>query len=226
MIFRENPFMVFIEDFEVEAENFLRKYHCEDAISNPQPIPIEEIATKMMSLDIIQTECLSLDGNVQGAIAFTQGIIDVFDVQTGDSIGFRISNPQILVDSGISNEGRIRNTIAHECFHWWKHRNYFTYKRTHENSSEFGIRCTRNIAQDESSAEKWNDIERMEWQARTIAPKILMPKHATAKKIEDLLIELVPSGKYPAQHELIRIIVEMIQNLLFLAHILFLSNVS
>ena len=208
MLTKDNPFRVFIEDFEVEAENFLRKYNCEDAISNPQPIPIEEIATKMMSLDIIQTECLSIDGNVQGAIAFTQGIIEVYDAKTGDSIGFPISSPSIFVDSGIENEGRIRNTIAHECFHWWRHRNYFTYRRSHENSVEFGIRCTPQTAQDVSSAAKWNDIERMEWQARTIAPKILMPKKATYKKIEELLIELVPSGRYTNQQELTSLIVE------------------
>ena len=55
MLIKNNPFMVFIDDFEVEAENFLKKYECEDAIENPQPIPIREIATRLMSLEIIDT---------------------------------------------------------------------------------------------------------------------------------------------------------------------------
>ena len=53
---------IFIEDFEAEAEQFLRKQKCEDAIENPQRVPIEKIAAQM-SLDIIDDECLSEDGS-------------------------------------------------------------------------------------------------------------------------------------------------------------------
>ena len=59
MLNRQNPFKVFVEDFEVEAEDFLKKYLCEEAIENPQSIPIRDIATRLMSLEIIDTECLS-----------------------------------------------------------------------------------------------------------------------------------------------------------------------
>ena len=31
----ENPFKVYIEDFEAEAESFLKKYKCEEAITTP-----------------------------------------------------------------------------------------------------------------------------------------------------------------------------------------------
>ena len=34
-----NPFMHYVDDFEKEAEEFLQKYGCSDAINNPQPIP-------------------------------------------------------------------------------------------------------------------------------------------------------------------------------------------
>jgi hypothetical protein len=37
---------------------------------------------------------------------------------------------------------------------------------------------------------QWTDVERMEWQARTIAPKILMPRMATKKKVDSLYREL------------------------------------
>lgn len=134
---RQNPFRVFVDDFEVEDEAFLRKYLCEDAIENPQPIPIRDIATRLMSLEIIDTECLSLDGSVQGAITFTKGIVDVYDWTTEDYIGYPVDGPALFIDSDIINEGRINNTIAHECYHWWRHRNYFNYKRTHENGVEF-----------------------------------------------------------------------------------------
>ena len=205
---RENPFKVFVNDFEVEAEAFLRKYHCEDAIENPRPIPIRDIATRLMSLEIVDTECLSLDGSVQGAITFTKGIVDVYDWTTEDYIGYPTSGPSMFIDSDIINEGRINNTIAHECYHWWRHRNYFNYKRTHENSVEFGIRCDSKMPRRNIGSGRWTDVERMEWQARTIAPKILMPRQATKKKVEQLYIEIVPPGGYVDKQAVIEVVID------------------
>lgn len=208
MLNRENPFKVYVGDFEVEAEAFLRKYQCEDAIENPQPIPIRDIATRLMSLAIIDSECLSLDGSVQGAITFTKGIVDVYDWTTEDYIGYPADGPSLFIDSDIINEGRINNTIAHECYHWWRHRNYFNYKRTHENSVEFGIRCDRRMPRRNVGSGQWTDVERMEWQARTIAPKILMPRHATKKKIDQLYIEIVPPGGYSGRKGVTEVVIE------------------
>ena len=58
MILRKNanPFLPYIDDFDREAEVFLKKYGCEDAIDTPQRIPIYEIATKLMSLEVVQSE--------------------------------------------------------------------------------------------------------------------------------------------------------------------------
>lgn len=207
MVNRENPFKVYVEDFEVEAEAFLKKYQCEDAIENPQPIPIKDIATRLMSLEIVDTECLSLDGSVQGAITFTKGIVDVYDWTTEDYIGYPTDGPSLFIDSDIINEGRINNTIAHECYHWWRHRNYFNFKRTHENSVEFGIRCDRKMPRGNVGSGEWTDVERMEWQARTIAPKILMPRRATKKKIDQLYIEIVPPGGYSDRQEVTEVVV-------------------
>lgn len=78
----KNPFMHYVQDLEKEAEDFLRKYKCADAIDTPRCIPIRDIVTRLMSLDIVDTEYLSYDGSVQGAIAFTNGIIDVYDWST------------------------------------------------------------------------------------------------------------------------------------------------
>ena len=54
----KNPFMPFVEDFEAEAESFLRKY-CKEVLNSPQATPIRDIAQKQMNLDIVDTESLS-----------------------------------------------------------------------------------------------------------------------------------------------------------------------
>ena len=208
MLTRKNPFMIFVEDFEVEAESFLKKYECEDAIDNPQPIPIFDIAQRLMSLDIVQSECLALDGSIQGAIAFTKGTLDVYDWETGEYIGYTTDGPAVFIDSAIWTEGRINNTLAHECYHWWRHRNYFNYRRTHENGPEFGIRCEKAARRHSSDHGEWSDVEKMEWQARTIAPKILMPRKATRRKIEELFSEMSAGSGYEDRFMVAEIVVE------------------
>ena len=212
MNIRKNPFLVYINDFETEAEDFLRKYKCESAITIPQPIPIAEIAIRYMSLGIINTECLSSDGSVQGAITFAKGIVNVYDWYSGEYVGFCVPGPTVFIDADIINEGRVRNTLAHECFHWYKHRNYFNYKRTHENGVEFGIRCDKKLLPREGEKSQWTDIEKMEWQARTIAPKILMPRIATQKKIKELLSEIALERGYRNKEEIANVVVERLAN--------------
>lgn len=168
-----NPFMPFVEDFEIEAEAFLQKY-CKEVLDSPQATPIREIAQKQMNLDIVDTESLSPDDSIQGAIAFTAGIIEVYDWSSEEYIGYEVTQPTVFLDSDIINPGRANNTLAHECYHWYKHRAYFRYQNTHNLGSEFAFRCLTAGQRDRS--EQWSDIEKMEWQARTIAPKILMPR--------------------------------------------------
>lgn len=190
-----NPFMHYVKDFEKEAEDFLRKYECADAIDTPKPIPIRDIATRLMSLDIVETEYLSYDGSVLGAIAFNRGIIDVYDWSSEQNIGYEVSHPTIFVDADISNRGRTNNTLAHECFHWWRHRNYFNYKRTHENGAEFAFRCNNRISRFGSLlGGQWSNEDKMEWQARTIAPKILMPRNAFKRKVDATYNKLFEGG--------------------------------
>ena len=185
---------IYIEDFEAEAEAFLHKYQCEDAIETPRRIPIRDIATRLMSLEIVQSECLSMDGSIQGVIAFTKGVVDVYDWTSGQQIGYQVDEPAVFIDSDITNEGRVNNTLAHECFHWARHRNYFNYKRTHEDSAEFGLRCDRNIGKKEALSAQWAEAARMEFQAKTIAPKILMPRKAVKKKLDELFDARIRAG--------------------------------
>ncbi len=169
----KNPFMPFVEDFEEEAERFLQKY-CKEVLDKPQATPIWDIAKKQMNLDIVTTEILSPDGSIQGAIAFSSGIIDIYDQSTAKFIGYEVTCPTVFLDSDILNLGRANNTLAHECYHWYKHRAYFRYQSTHSLNASFAVRCLTTGPRD--CNEHWSDVEKMEWQARIVAPRILMPR--------------------------------------------------
>ena len=70
------------------------------------------------------------------------------------------------------NIGCLNNTIAHECVHWYKHRNYHMYSK---GAGIDYVYQNYNYNFDESNQQKWSDNDWMEWQATGIAPKILMP---------------------------------------------------
>lgn len=186
MATRKNPFLKYIPDYDKEAEAFLKKYEYEDAITTPMPVPIWDIAKKM-SLEVVQTEYLSPDNSVQGAIAFDDGIIDVYDWGSREYIGFEVHTGMVFIDADIDNIGRINNTLAHECFHWYKHRHYFTYNRTHNLPDlGFAFRCENSKGTSKNNTQ-YTDEEIMELQARTIAPKILMPKKAASTLLQELI---------------------------------------
>jgi hypothetical protein len=181
-----NPFMRYIPDLDAEAEKFLSAYGYEDSITVPMPVPIWDIA-KRMSLEVIQTECLSYDDSVQGAIAFSDGIIDVYDWNSQELVGYEVHAGIVFIDATIGNAGRIRNTLAHECFHWYKHRHYFNYNRVNNNGQEFAFRCEKSNAKSSGQIAFHTDTEIMEWQAKMMAPRILMPKKAAITLLADLM---------------------------------------
>ncbi len=179
---QKNPFMPFIEDFEKTAESFLKNYGYEEAITYPMPVPIESIIVRRMALDIIDTERLSPDDSVQGIIAFSKGIVQIYDESEEDYVGFELKEPAILLDSDICSEACRNQFLAHEAFHWYKHRAYFLYRNEHGQGDEFAFRCSRRYEGAQLDA-GWSDEQRMEWQARKIVPMILMPKRAFLRKL-------------------------------------------
>jgi Zn-dependent peptidase ImmA (M78 family) len=89
----------------------------------------------------------------------------------------------VLIDRTINQEGRENNTMAHECVHWHIHRFYFENLQKTTVDFDIAFRCpVRGIT---DSDDLTRVEERMEKQARSIAPRILMPKEATKIKLQE-----------------------------------------
>ena len=181
----KNPFMPFIKDFEAEAENFLIKYGYEDALVFPQRIDIRDIITRCMSLQIIESENLSSDMSVQGIITFSKGIVQTYNWTEGIFEGYEVDSPSVFVDSDVINEGYLNIILAHEAFHWYRHRQYFVYQNTHAMGDGFAFRCDKKYSASDDGA-GWSDEQKMEWQARKIAPLILLPRNALIAKAREI----------------------------------------
>ena len=182
---KQNPFKPFIKDFEAEAEKFLIKYGYEDALTDPRPIDIRDIVTRCMSLDVVDTESLSPDYSVQGIITFSKGIVQVYDWGEEEYVGYEVEAPTVFIDADIMSEGYINKLLAHEAFHWYKHRQYFVYQKSHCLGDAFAFRCDKHYSKDVSDS-GWSDEETMEWQARKIATMLLLPRNALMNKVREL----------------------------------------
>ena len=155
---------IFPKDLEQEAELFLEQ-HYPEALQSPKPIDVYEIVRRI-GLSVTQ-ETLSDDGSIFGQISFADKEISIDPVA-----------------SHMRGIGSVHNTIIHECFHWHRHKKTFELQKL-LNQNDTGFRCQAVAGQ--KPEKKWNVTDRMEWQARSITPRILMPRKQTNIKITELI---------------------------------------
>lgn len=174
------------KDLEAEATAFLETYYPE-ALVTPTPVPIEDIATKM-GLEVIQGYRLSDDFSAFGQICFSDCEAEVYDLFKCKQNVIQVKRGTILIDAYTfweRNLGCVKNTITHEVFHWYKHRMYATIKQILRNEKVIACRCPSSMVYPDSNTE-WTDEQIMEWQANSIAPRILMPFKTFKLKVEEL----------------------------------------
>lgn len=175
------------DQFDEEAEKFLTRY-CPEALENPIRVPIEKIASDM-KLQVIEDVPLSDDLTYFGTIIFDNG--NVFDKHRKITIR-NAKRGTIYLDPRVSYErsvGTKRTTLAHECFHWYRHQPYHVLMRMIGANDNLGRAIQCQIATNTMDSDKWKAVDWMEWQAKGIAPRILMPAKMTRVKTDQLLVE-------------------------------------
>lgn len=186
-------------DFDIEAEKFLNKYYPQ-ALEEPMAVPVRAIA-KNMRLRIKEGVQFNSNPPIFGAIAF-------FDCKANlrDSDGvlkqFNIPKGSIIIDNRLNfwSIGCVNNTIAHELYHWHRHRIYAQIQRLliGNDSLKSLNRCNATPTRHTMFANSYADVDWMEWQANSIAPKILMPKNMFERKLNELLSQ---AGYYKSTGE-------------------------
>lgn len=171
------------KDLDQKAKRFLNKF-CPEALIRPMSIPIE-ILINRMGLNIYKAP---LPNNIFGQIFFDENTVNIID-DNGDVIDKHIDSGTILVNENatfMTSIGTTNNTIIHECVHWFLHHRYFELQRI-INPEYDHLSCeviedfnTLNNSEEEEMA--W-----MEWQANSIAPKILIPYETGKQKLEEIL---------------------------------------
>lgn len=171
--------------FENEATKFLEKYY-PLALQEPVAVPIRKIAEDM-GLSIIEDSLLSSELDIFGLVVFEDGNIK------DKSKNIVIRNAKrgtVLIDPRVYYErtlGTVNFTIAHECFHWYRHQPYHALMKMLGANDELGKIIQCSIGSNAKDSEKWKAVDWMEWQANGVAPHILMPTNTAKIKISELV---------------------------------------
>lgn len=168
--------VIYPRDLDVEAERFLSKY-CPEALLEPMELPIEKIAKEKLGLEVHKEHRLTHDFSIFGQICFSDSDVEVYDLFDISKRTVKAKRGTVFVDAYTfweRNLGCVNNTIAHEVFHWYRHRLYAAIKQILHGEKMMPHRCPADMTYPDNE-EKWSDEHRMEWQANRIAPRILMP---------------------------------------------------
>ena len=181
------------DQFEYEAEKFLTRY-CPETLDKPIRVPIEKVASDM-KLQVIEDIPLSDDLAYFGTVIFDNGT--VLDKHRKITIR-NAKRGTIYLDPRVSYErsvGTKRTTLAHECFHWYRHQPYHVLMKMIGANYNLGMAIQCQIAANNTDSDKWKAVDWMEWQAKGVAPRILMPEKTTRMKVDELLSEYGGSEK-------------------------------
>ena len=176
-------------ELDQEATTFLSRYY-PDALKQPMCVPIEHIAKEILCLRIVEHH-LSEDLSILGQMCFTDGLAEIYDPENDEYREIFVKAGTMIIDPDTyakRNLGSKRNTIAHECYHWFRHRQYHLMAAQLDGQIRPIYRCP--IApKNESQQKEWTDEDWMEWQANNVAPRILMPHETVGEIYEKMASE-------------------------------------
>lgn len=162
-------------EFDKEAIEFLEAYYPE-ALVRPIAVPILHVARHCMGLRVVERR-LTEDFSILGQMCFTSGLSEIYDREDDSYKMVKARYGTMIIDPDTidrRNEGCKNNTIAHEAFHWHKHRDYYIAVSVVDSKKAVHVRSSYKES-DEADKANWSDEDWMEWQAKGIAPRILMP---------------------------------------------------
>ncbi len=179
--------IIYRKDLDKEAMAFLEKYYPE-ALEEPMRVPIEDIAKDKLHLNVVQGYRITDDFSIFGQICFSPGKVKIYDLFKTSEKEEEVPRGTILIDAYTywqRNSGCVNNTIAHEVYHWHRHRLYAAIKSILRSEKFIACRCPAEMCYPDDK-EEWTDEQRMEWQANNLAPRILMPIQTFKIKVDEL----------------------------------------
>lgn len=149
---------------------------------------------KLQKLSIVEDTRLSDELSAFGIIVFDDGNIVGANKKVfvhNAKRGTMYIDPRVYYEKSF---GSVNFTIAHECYHWYRHQPYHALMKMIGARDGLGkaIKCA--IQTTRKGNEKWTAVDWLEWQANSVALHILMPYQTSKIKIDELMREYVDSA--------------------------------
>lgn len=131
------------EEYEQEATEFLQEY-CPEALTTVMQVPMRDIVERRMGIKVIDDVQLAKDLTVFGQVCFSDSTIKIYDGNTDAYVPMEVKRKTIFIDPNtvyLRCVGCGYNTLAHEAFHWWRHRIYATVRGILRKEHQISYRC-------------------------------------------------------------------------------------
>lgn len=165
------------------ASDFLKEY-CPKALEEPTKLSMPDILKKMG----LESHFAPMEDGVFGKTYFSKSRAKVFESNLFSEIEQEVNEGTVLINPNcyfFGNIGSLNNTITHECVHWYLHRNFFELLKILQ------PKATHIECESDSKTKGFlgfeDDLRWIEWQANTLAPKILVPRNMGILKFEECL---------------------------------------
>lgn len=129
----------------------------------------------------VEFACIDPTGEFMGKIFFESTAATVYDGSDATPRIINVKRGTILINSGVKgylpDERIANNTIMHECVHWALHK--FAYLLMRESRPQLAAFVCRRYTPVKQNNLTWTPLERMEWQASALSPRMLLQEWAT-----------------------------------------------
>ena len=179
------------DQMETVAKSMLKELY-PTALRNAIPVSAMSIALKLGLR--VEYACVDLRDETLGMIFFEDSTIAVYDTIEEISRIINVKRGTILINrrpDGRFDPRITNNTILHECIHWIMHKPaYLLHKANDSRLNAFACRRSSSVQRNDT----WSAYDWMEWQANSLAPRLLMPEWSTRMQVDQMLrrMEKVP----------------------------------
>lgn len=174
------------EEMDSYATKFLKEF-CPEALEKPIRLDV----ANMLASKGVKVYYAPLGDNIFGKTYFANDTAEVYKkdddfdfLPSGETETIEVEAGTVLINFDAVLEypiGVYRNTMIHEAIHWFFHSNYFELQQLLDDELKCAV-CYYGESYYPNSEIAW-----MEWQARSIAPRVLMPKKTAIIKWNEIL---------------------------------------
>ena len=179
-----------------DADELLKQYYTKEEIESFTNVPIRDLVNRV-GLKIEERYRLTSNNLTQhGTCCMSDETIYLYDADTGDPVKVKLKAGTILIDVRLVKEKRnkqINFTIAHELYHWLRHRHYVYLRREVTGDVSYHLVCKFG------NSFVWkDDDERAEVQANKFAGSLLLSHKDLIIRLQN---EVMNAGYYSATGE-------------------------